>query len=117
MNYIESVPNEYVLTGGEQITYIPSDIFIRDSINLSAESTIISQIGTSQSMNVHFQLKDTQTLKKSKEFNPISIEGNMIKLSSERMEIGQYYPTKYLGKRYLFHKPKGGIIDIYEVAD
>jgi hypothetical protein len=77
---------------------------------------MVDFLGTSQSKNVHFQLKDTQTLKKSKEFYPLRIEGDMIKLSSERMEIGQFYPTEYLGKKYLFNKPKDGIIDIYEVC-
>ncbi|SNQ59905.1 hypothetical protein [Candidatus Methanoperedens nitratireducens] len=63
MNYIESIPNELVLTTGEQNSYAPSEIVKLNTINLSSKDTEVCLIGTSQSINTHFQPKNTQTLK------------------------------------------------------
>lgn len=117
MNYIEHIPDEFVLTGGQPFSYIPEGIYAPWVINLLSRSVTANILDTSQSISVHFQIKDTQTLKKTKEFNPLHVEADAIKLSSERMEIGRYYPVEYSGKKYLFYKPKEGIIDIYEVME
>ena len=53
---------------------------------------------------------------KTKQFPPVTVEEGRLQVYPERLKIGQHYPISILGKEYLVHKPKEGVIDLYEVV-
>lgn len=119
MNIIDVLqPSEYLMQSSELSTIVPARIVTPDTIRFSGQRVISPHIGTSQSKSVHTRpIKNTQTIKKTKEFNPVIVEDDKIKLSSDKLEIGKYYPIEYYDEKYLIHTPKKGIIDIYEIMD
>ncbi len=60
-NYIEDTSNKIVPTNIESTFHVSGEIVRPDSIKLSSKEEIVNFIGTNQSINVHFQFKNTQT--------------------------------------------------------
>lgn len=47
--------------------------------------------------------------------NPISIEGDTIKISGKNVQTNHYYPFEYKGKKFLLYRPSKSVTEIYEV--